>query len=175
MVTLFDSDAILYLYLSSIVVFLDNQFLCWIFYLIFILCWWFDWRIIIIKKTMEFLLLLFGYIKNVFLFAGKRLLLMPMGWLTKILKGSSHKYSDGQANRRYNREDRSLDTPRYSAVKWSSMFLYLFIQYYKKKMLFMSSGRIWFWQRRDWMRHCTLPFWTRTCDSTRWQRKESHR
>ncbi|WZY67977.1 protein DA1-related 1 [Brassica rapa] len=40
---------------------------------------------------------------------------MPMGWLTKILKGSSHKYSDGQANRRYNREDRSLDTPRYSA------------------------------------------------------------
>ncbi|KAF3530114.1 hypothetical protein DY000_02036399, partial [Brassica cretica] len=43
-------------------------------------------------------------------------LLVPMGWLTKILKGSSHKYSDGQANRRYNREDRSLlDTPRYSA------------------------------------------------------------
>ncbi|XP_018462728.2 protein DA1-related 1 [Raphanus sativus] len=39
-----------------------------------------------------------------------------MGWLTKILKGSSRKYSDGQANRRYNREDRSsLDTPRYSA------------------------------------------------------------
>lgn len=66
---------------------------------------------------MEFLLLIFGYIKNVFLFAGKRLL-VPMGWLTKILKGSSHKYSDGQANRRYNREDRSLlDTPRYSAVK----------------------------------------------------------
>ncbi|KAF2543330.1 hypothetical protein F2Q68_00028718 [Brassica cretica] len=64
---------------------------------------------------MEFLLLIFGYIKNVFLFAGKRLL-VPMGWLTKILKGSSHKYSDGQANRRYNREDRSLlDTPRYSA------------------------------------------------------------
>ncbi|KAG2244898.1 hypothetical protein Bca52824_093273 [Brassica carinata] len=46
----------------------------------------------------------------------KRLLLVPMGWLTKILKGSSRKYSDGQANRRYNREDRSLlDTPRYSA------------------------------------------------------------
>ncbi|KAJ4913918.1 Protein DA1-related 1 [Raphanus sativus] len=46
---------------------------------------------------------------------GKRLL-VTMGWLTKILKGSSRKYSDGQANRRYNREDRSsLDTPRYSA------------------------------------------------------------
>ncbi|KAJ0252309.1 Protein DA1-related 1 [Hirschfeldia incana] len=38
-----------------------------------------------------------------------------MGWLTKILKGSSRKYSDGQANRRYSREDRSVDTPRYSA------------------------------------------------------------
>uniref|UniRef100_A0A1J3J047 Protein DA1-related 1 n=1 Tax=Noccaea caerulescens TaxID=107243 RepID=A0A1J3J047_NOCCA len=37
-----------------------------------------------------------------------------MGWLTKILKGSSHKFSDGQTNGRY-REDRNLESPRYSA------------------------------------------------------------
>ncbi|KAG7544799.1 Zinc finger LIM-type [Arabidopsis suecica] len=37
-----------------------------------------------------------------------------MGWLTKILKGSSHKFSDGQCNGRY-REDRNLEGPRYSA------------------------------------------------------------
>lgn len=88
---------------------------------------------------MEFLLLLFGYIKNMFLFAGKRLLLVPMGWLTKILKGSSHKYSDGQANRRYNREDRSLlDTPRYSAVKWRVIFS-------SSSMFFVHSKECWFW------------------------------
>ncbi|CAB80352.1 putative protein [Arabidopsis thaliana] len=60
---------------------------------------------------MEFLLFL-GCI-TVFLYAGKGLLL-PMGWLTKILKGSSHKFSDGQCNGRY-REDRNLEGPRYSA------------------------------------------------------------
>lgn len=93
---------------------------------------------------MEFLLLLFGYIKNVFLFAGKRLLLMPMGWLTKILKGSSHKYSDGQANRRYNREDRSLDTPRYSAVNESYLLSFFYGSLYTQLKIcqFLSSGRI---------------------------------
>lgn len=61
------------------------------------------------------------YLKAVFLFAGKGLL-VPMGWLTKILKGSSHKFSDGQINGRY-REDRNLDNPRYSAVNASFFFI----------------------------------------------------
>lgn len=62
---------------------------------------------------MESLLFL-GYLKTMRLFAGKGLF-VPMGWLTKILKGSSHKFSDGQTNGRY-REDRNLESPRYSAV-----------------------------------------------------------
>lgn len=65
---------------------------------------------------MQFLL----FLKTVFLFAGKGLLL-PMGWLTKILKGSSHKFSDGQCNGRY-REDRNLEGPRYSAVSQCFFF-----------------------------------------------------
>lgn len=72
---------------------------------------------------MEFLLF-FGCLKTVFLFAGKALLL-PMGWLTKILKGSSHKFSDGQCNGRY-REDRNLEGPRYSAVNEIVLF-YMFL------------------------------------------------
>lgn len=74
-------------------------------------------------KPMEFLLFL-GYFKTVFLFAGKRLLVL-MGWLTKILKGSSHKFSDGQYNKRY-REDRTLDSPRYSAV-YECFFVYMLL------------------------------------------------
>lgn len=94
---------------------------------------------------MEFLLVFFGYLKkNVYVFAGKRLL-VTMGWLTKILKGSSRKYSDGQANRRYNREDRSsLDTPRYSAVYMRELYFFFFyvLVPFHSDMTFLSSGRI---------------------------------
>jgi hypothetical protein len=52
-----------------------------------------------------------------------------MGWLTKILKGSSHKFSDGQCNGRY-REDRNLEGPRYSAVSE----LYCFLVHFELKI-----------------------------------------
>lgn len=98
---------------------------------------------------MEFLLVFFGYLKkNVFVFAGKRLLLVTMGWLTKILKGSSRKYSDGQANRRYNREDRSsLDTPRYSAVYMRDLSFHssssiFFVPFHSDMTFLSTTGRI---------------------------------
>lgn len=96
-----------------------------------------------------------------------------MGWLTKILKGSSHKISEEHFHCDHNDDEVTWEAARVSRVM---TIVYVYPCHFDSLIAWdcwccpiMNTGLIRFWQRRNWQSNRAFHCWGR------WERKESYR